>query len=439
MITVFVLFISCFMFFFINRQHIDLPSKRILLLYSFYWLISLFFSTLGLYGFNTPKLTTVFCMLCSCMMLTIGFLSVKVPVVSVNLKDSKLVNSVSSLMKNKFFIAVVIILLLYSFSLFYKYYQFISSGNLYEVRSLYYASQNENMYGLLFPQVNYYILKPVTLIFSSLFGFSILYNRSKITVVLFIFIFILSSLGGGRLDYFRYLIFPLLLFGLCFHYKKIKMTLSRSCYLVIACASVFLLLSVVGAGRRGHMEFDMESLNVGIEMTTEHLMSYSYGPIVAFDYALENNYVDKIGGYACGALTFNAFNEFLVKICNNIGVNYGSVFSDFVNLKQDVWIPLSGQHYDQSWNALFTWNLFFFMDFGILGILILPFLYGVLIRKAILLFMANQNIYSMILLYILFLYLILSVLDFNLVTFPIGFLLLFLWYKAKKYCLTFKW
>ena len=122
--------------------------------------------------------------------------------------------------------------------------------------------------------------------------------------------------------------------------------------ILVMSAAMFFLLTIIGAGRRGYMEFDKESLDVGVEMTTENLMSYSYGPIVAFDYALNNNYLDKLGGYSYGTLTFNAFNGLLDIAFRMIGISYGTNFSDFVILKQDTWITLSRQNFDKNWNFL---------------------------------------------------------------------------------------
>lgn len=105
---------------------------------------------------------------------------------------------------------------------------------------------------------------------------------------------------------------------------------------------------------------------------------------------------------------------------------------DFVILKQDTWITLSRQNFDKNWNALFSWNFYFYLDFGIVGMIVLPFLFGFLIRKSIYWFYRYQNVSSMMLLSILFLSLILSVLDFNLSSIPIGVLMIYLYMKSHN-------
>ena len=52
MLTVFILLVSLITIYIIKIQNIYMPSKRILYLYSLYWFISLFLSTLGLYVSN---------------------------------------------------------------------------------------------------------------------------------------------------------------------------------------------------------------------------------------------------------------------------------------------------------------------------------------------------------------------------------------------------
>ena len=432
MLTVFILLVSLITIYIIKIQNIDRPSKRILYLYSLYWFISLFLSTLGLYDYKVPKFETLFCLCISCWALIGGFLLIKCPVKSVDLKQSGIQLSIRGFFKNKLFVGVLVVLTCYSLYLLYKFYTFMALGDLYQIRNLYFESGDLNIYGELFPNMNYWILKPFSFLCAGLFGFGVLYYRSKLLLLIFVMLFSLSSLGGGRLDYFRYLVIPLLLFGYCFYPKRFKVTLKKGFLILVMAAAMFFLLTIIGAGRRGYMEFDKESLDVGVEMTTENLMSYSYGPIVAFDYALNNNYLDKLGGYSYGTLTFNAFNGLLDIAFRMIGISYGTNFSDFVILKQDTWITLSRQNFDKNWNALFSWNFYFYLDFGIVGMIVLPFLFGFLIRKSIYWFYRYQNVSSMMLLSILFLSLILSVLDFNLSSIPIGILMIYLYMKSHN-------
>ena len=74
-------------------------------------------------------------------------------------------------------------------------------GDLYQIRNLYFESGDLNIYGALFPNMNYWILKPFSFLCAGLFGFGVLYYRSKLLLLIFVMLFSLSSLGGGRLDY----------------------------------------------------------------------------------------------------------------------------------------------------------------------------------------------------------------------------------------------
>ena len=48
-------------------------------------------------------------------------------------------------------------------------------GDLYQIRNLYFESGDLNIYGALFPNMNYWILKRFSFLCAGLFGFGVLY------------------------------------------------------------------------------------------------------------------------------------------------------------------------------------------------------------------------------------------------------------------------
>ena len=79
----------------------------------------------------------------------------------------------------------------------------------------------------------------LTYIFEKAFSSS----ESKLLLLIFVMLFSLSSLGGGRIDYFRYLVIPLLLFGYCFYPKRFKITLKKGLLILVMSAAMFFLLT----------------------------------------------------------------------------------------------------------------------------------------------------------------------------------------------------
>lgn len=415
----------------------DLPSKRILTLFVLYWYFSLFFSTFSLYDFYKPSITTLLFLILSITFFLIGFMFPKYSR-SNNFTVFSIKNSVDSILESRIFILSLVLLTIYLIYLFNKFLTVILLDNLTSVRNAYFSTGEDNMYGPFFMQINYYLLKPSCFFISPIFAYSLLFKRSWKTILLLLYLAMNASLGGGRLDYFRYLIIPLVLIYFCFYLQDFKLRPKFLLKICIIFTCLFTLLSFIGAGRQGNMELNQEAFKEGASMTLEQLTTYSYGPIVAFDYAVNHDYIDKNGGLKYGKLTLSSFNEIIYYACRILGINYKNTLYDLVDLKQEAIISIAKSGLGEWWNALYTWNLFFYLDFGFLGVIFIPFFIGLIFRKTIIWLYKYRNFYSFAIVYIMFLIMILSVLDFNFTSMPMAILLMFLIYKSHNYKICFR-
>ena len=368
---------------FLRFFKIDLPSKRILSIFLFLWFAVLILSQYGFYGFNTPDVYTIFLLLLSVGSFILGFCLKKIKYNSIPLNLNCIHVQVNRLMNNKVFLAILILFTCYMLLLgiiFYK--TLLLTKSLSDIRGSYFDS-SDSMYGPYFGLINVYILSPVVAVFSALFGYCILYKRDWKLVLIFISLFIYSSLGGGRFHYIRLLVLPLVLTMFVFYQGRIRLTIKRVLSILLLGLLLLLLLSWITLGRRGEVGLNKSNIAYAMEKTIQDILTYAYGPILAFEYSIENDYASQIGGYQYGRLTLHALDDFFViGFGKTLGIDrdyFNPSLDHLVKIKQDRSISL-GQ---SNWNALYTWNLYFYVDFWVLGLIIFPFFIGLVSKYII--------------------------------------------------------
>ena len=210
------------------------------------------------------------------------------------------------------------------------------------------------------------------------------------------FLFGYASLGGGRFGYVRIGV-GLLFVGFCLYLNK-RNKVKRFRQLLFLLISMVFLIGLITTMRLNVNTVGNDGFNNAVEATTRQVLSYSVGPISAFDYAIENDYMNRIGGLKYGRLTLSGPELFIYIILNKIGINYEKALDKLVIIKQDDTIDIGDNTW---WNALYTSLLYYYLDFGWVGIVLFPFIFGVLSRSCIKrLLNTNSLCYYIILTYI---------------------------------------
>lgn len=151
----------------------------------------------------------------------------------------------------------------------------------------------------------------------------------------------------------------------------------------------------ITAARFGEDFNSIKAISEGMEKTNEQILSYSAGPFAAFDYAIDHDYVEKMGGYQCGRLTGASIEAFLYTFFNRFGFLIHKSLDDFTQIVQEEPIAISDV---MSWNALYTSLLYYYCDLGILGVCLFPFIFGYVFHKLINLLIRNVSFSSVVLL-----------------------------------------
>ena len=96
-----------------------------------------------------------------------------------------------------------------------------------------------------------------------------------------------------------------------------------------------------------------------------------------------------MGGYSYGVCTFCSVDRFLQPFLKVINPQRLPASNKFIGFKQDNMISISSER--NSYNALYTAVLFFYLDFGLLGVIFLPFFFGMVFRYLIKLVYLKNN------------------------------------------------
>ena len=404
--SILVLFLAVIFLFYVVRVKMDKPSKKIVSLYGGFFFFSLILSTVGYKGMYIPKFNTYILLLLSFISFIIGYSSIKIRKENCDLSE-KLSLDMEAITHNKIIWAIAIISCLYVLS---KIKIYASSIALYasvgHMRTAFYDGE---LYGSDFPYVNLF-LADLFYFFIPLFSYMTFKKRNLLWLIVGVFLFGYSVLGGGRFEYvFIFLAFVLT--ELIFKISKLK-TRKLIPVFLIAGALIFGILLIVTNARKGFYETDEDTIKDGAESTMETMVSYSCGSVVAFDRIVNNNYVAKAGGYKLGRLTLSSPDLLLDYVTKHIlGFSIKPALGD-IAFKQEDFIEIGP---GMEWNALYTASLFYYLDFDFLGCMIFPFLLGLIFRFFIKCLYRLPTFSMLVLVFLFFRVTIFSVMDYGFV------------------------
>lgn len=336
---------------------------------------------------------------------------------------------INRIIDNKLFLIIIIIALAYTTRLIAINYQtMIISQTLSEVRDSYFEDADA-LYGNGFSLIRDWFLMPLSKVAIPVFAYTLYKKRNLLCLLLGMFLFEYSSLSGGRFGYVTVVVGIFFVVFCVLYYEDRKSRL----VLIGALFSVFLLLMIaVTLFRSGVMEFSRSSAMDNSEGLTSSLAIYLTGPVGALDYAIDNNYVAQVGGHTYGVATFSSIDRFLQPFFKIVDPGHLPLSNRFIGFKQENMIRLFDNF--GSYNALYTSILFFYVDFGFFGVILLPLLLGYLFRRLFVMFRKKPSFAMLILLTWMFDVCLHSVFDFYLTSFmhPIMIILLLFWHVNSK-------
>lgn len=405
-------------------------SKRLFYVYLAYWFLSFFFTALNLADLYEIESTTFIMVALHIFMFWLGYSKPirinknrNIDLDGASVLANKMINSVVF----KVILAVSIVYLASLVAIFYE--RVLYYNSMGDARTDYYEY---NMYGPFFGLIHDIFLTPFNCLVLVLLCISIV----KIKVLswnnffLLVYVMLFNSLSGGRGGYLA-IIWCLIFIAFCVQNLFKKHVFRFSIYSIPLIIALFVLLSFMTAARMGEVSLSKESWEKGNEKLTQGFVVYTSGPLVAFDHAVKYNYVKLVGGYKYGGLTLTAPITLYNIIGRKVGLEVHQAINDVVELKQGTQFEIGEGNW---YNALYTACLWYYLDFGFWGLIIIPFFLGWLVRWVIKISYRYQTIPMMVILYMTYNYTIKSVMDFYLNA-PLTLLVIivfFIWGKNSK-------
>ena len=291
-------------------------------------------------------------------------------------------------------IGIIIILIL----IYYK----IRYDNLLQVYGEVYNRLIKYTLGMLFTSpleniIYIYIIEAIINIFAVLLPIHIMNKKFKnptiyISVIL---IYLSFAIGQGRLIIFETMSYFVLIF-IFYNCEQILEILKKKFVLIISIVVMFISLIFVLSLVRYNTDFtDINSIIQNSKITIGHIFMYFTGPFRAFDYALNNNYRDIIVnsyGNTYGLSTICGLDEVLRNGINFLGIDI-PVLNRFMGELTQQYVKIGPE---TSMNAFFTVGLNFYIDFGVTGIIMLPFIYGGIIAFIVRKAFKSKSVYMII-------------------------------------------
>ncbi len=420
---------------FIHNSKSDVISKGVLYVFVCSWHICILGATLSTDIFYKMHSFNIMLLWVGMLCFVLGFNHIKIKKsLYDNNRFNYLENRLSCLLSNKLVIVAISIFTIYMGYCYVNFFaQIQAMGMVGNLRSDYFNSSDE-LYGPMFRILQGFVFPPGVLVLSALLCYSLLRKRCLGTVILAFGLLFYHSLGGGRFGYVAMMIDAVLVYFMFFSINnKIRIKFKWILFGCVTLALLFIIITFVTSMRKGGFDgFTIETYEEGKEESLDQVKLYSFGPIVAFDHALTNDvFINKAGGHTYGGLLFGPF----LYLYRNVTVNmlhmpdFEQPYMRVAKVQQDTQFSIGP---GIEWNALYTWNLNFYVDFGIIGIFLLNFIIGLWFKSLIKMFYKNPTVSAFLLISILFRLMVLGLMNTSFNDFMLWVLIFALYYFHKQ-------
>lgn len=221
---------------------------------------------------------------------------------------------------------------------------------------------------------------PFFYILCVLFPILVFKKGEKKEILIIVLYLLMFSFVGGKRGYFAIVfeIFLIILISLRLSDKKKVFTFNSR--LVVGMFSIGLLvyfgaayMTALGSGS----ELNMEKLSKSGSKNAENIIIYNIGAYRAFQYALDKDYVDRTGGYKLGRATLGGFVDYYgASIIHGFDPSIDRISYETARVLQENGIRV-GKTTD--FNFLYTAFMYFYFDFGPIGVFLFSFLFGIFV------------------------------------------------------------
>ena len=248
------------------------------------------------------------------------------------------------------------------------------------------------------------ILFPLFHLSCILCGFLFLTKGSKKLVILFFLYALVFAFIGGKRGYFAILLeyfFIILLILKSLNGKGLLSVLKSSYKLLGVGLVAYILAAIMTSLASGGIFLETDDIKESGNENAKNLVVYTVGAYRAFDQGINGNYIDKADGYQLGRATLGGCLDYYMSgIMHRIGFPVESVRAHTMNQLQEDSIMIGR---DTSFNFAYTGFMYFFFDFGVVGVIFFSFFYGRFVRFIVISFRSSKTIGMLAMLCFIFL------------------------------------
>ena len=388
--------------------------------------MSLTISTFNPYGLYPVSVLTYLILMLNVLSFTLGFSLFRIERNAYYGKTGTIcMNNIVRFVNNKVVVVSIIFASLLSLKTLIEYFSVLAYLNFNRDETLELYKENLSSTDNIIINL---ILPPLFYSLNAILAYLLIYNRryDKIAI-LSTYIIIYSMIGGSRVTF---LILGIAFLLVSFMMDRIRINKSLSILLLAFVFISYLSMSYMTALRYGYYEFSIYTLKVGMEMLNEHFVTYLTIPFRLLDYALHENYLDKLGGYHYGIVSLDGINRYLKMILERFSIDIPAIYEKTTDFFQDNWV-LVGKA--RPANYAYTNIIYHYLDLGILGVVLFPFCFSVLLRWTIKMFYRYASVSAYCLLFYLFFVFVHTIFSWHLNKgFSLGFILFMIFFVKKR-------
>jgi oligosaccharide repeat unit polymerase len=378
----------------------DALAFRFIMIYLGWWTLWLSISTLNLLGMYPVSSRAYFLLLMNVFFFTCGYISY-----TGRSSIKGLIRDYSVLFENynrkirhnfgaKFWLLLLVV---YLFYYYVKYNSAVIEMGAAEARNLrYYVGR---VFGSTFEVLFYnYLVEALAIMLLVLIAYSIVLGSVKNVVFLLAVIGfgLFALIGAGRTVIINAGLFIIILVvsrniinppGRQIDYSRrdnlglYEIKRKRLVYQVIISTIIMVSYAVYITARRMQIyEIDSETILIAGREFANQVLTYAIGSFRMLDYSLNN---PDLFGFHFGRLTLAGVDEFFGYALRAMGYDY-PVLNSLIGAITQEQINIGSGYF----NALYTCAFRFYYDFGYAGVMVLPFIFGMIVRKSIVMFVS---------------------------------------------------
>lgn len=386
----FVIYIVYFFILLVIKSKVrDRVSRLLIFVYSSYWCASLLICHYNPYGLFKVQNSTYFLLIIHLLAFLFGFVIIRPG----NIKLNKAKLDIHSLLRNYVFMALFLSCFIFSIILGYRQREALSYMSLSDIRGdlMEIVLEGNDLLSLVYKL----IVTPVFHFCMCLLFYMIFFYRNWIVIIVFlVFEIVFAYIGGGRTQFMAfgyYALCVLMLTDAISSSLKGKITKFKFDTQLKVVFGVLVTIAFSGMILLTQMRRDISDKEEGALTLAKTFVDYSTGPIVAFDYSLKHESLYFKKNYY-GLATLNGTEKFFSKFIYKLtGEKSDRVYESTTNYLQNTRIFISSE---SSWNFAYTSCIYYYWDFGLLGIVLWPFVLGLAVRRMIRYLYSRMDFFS---------------------------------------------